>query len=64
VSWGDFLASIVDVNPLGEMRIHGTVSWSDFSYIKQVPMLEQGYDTQAGTRPEPKPLEHGAGGNP
>ncbi|MCP4701094.1 MAG: hypothetical protein GY862_30210 [Gammaproteobacteria bacterium] len=38
--WGDFLQSIIDVKALGEMRIHGTVSWSDFSVVKQIPMLQ------------------------
>ena len=38
-SWGAFLQSIVDVKPLGERRVFGTVSWSDFSLLKSAPML-------------------------
>ena len=41
LTWGMFLQSIVDVKPLGEMRIHGTVSWSDFAAVSEVPMLRQ-----------------------
>lgn len=41
MSWGDFLQSIVDVKALGEVRIHGSVSWSDFGVARQIPMLQE-----------------------
>ena len=41
ISWGDFLYTIVDVKGLGVRRIQGTVSWSDFSAVRQVPMLQR-----------------------
>ena len=39
VTWGDFLQSIVDVQRLGEIRTHGTVSWSDFEIARHLTML-------------------------
>ncbi|MCE9663910.1 hypothetical protein LY622_10685 [Halomonas sp. M5N1S17] len=39
LSWGHFMQSIVDVKPIGEMRVHGTVSWSDYTAINEIPML-------------------------
>ncbi len=41
VTWGDFLETIVDVKRLGEVRIHGTISWSDFNVVRQLPMLRE-----------------------
>ena len=40
VTWGEFLSPIVDVKPLGERGIHGTVSWSDFEIVNQMEMIQ------------------------
>lgn len=41
ISYGDFFYSIVDVKELGEVKIHGATSWSDFSLIKKIEMLRK-----------------------
>ncbi len=39
VSYGDFLYSLVDVKKMGEVKIHGVTSWSDFTLVNNVEML-------------------------
>lgn len=41
ISLGDFFYSIVDIKELGEVRIRGSVSWSDFSKVNKVGFLEE-----------------------
>jgi len=41
VSYGDFFYSVIDVKELGEMKIKGTVSWSDFSQLKKIEMFRR-----------------------
>ena len=41
LTWGDFMQSIIDVKTLGELRIGGTISWSDFSVVNSLPMLQK-----------------------
>lgn len=41
LTWGDFVQSMVDVKTLGELRVRGTVSWSDFSVVSRIPMLQK-----------------------
>jgi hypothetical protein len=41
ISYGDFFYSIVDVKVYGEVRIHGTTSWSDFSVLKGIDMFKE-----------------------
>ena len=39
-SWGLFLNWIVDVKPIGEQRIRGTFSWSDYDELYRKPLLK------------------------
>ena len=41
ISLGDFFYSIVDIKELGEVRIKGSISWSDFSKVNKVGFLEE-----------------------
>jgi hypothetical protein len=40
ISYGDFVYSFIDVKRLGEVRTQGVTSWSDFSVVNEIKMLD------------------------
>jgi hypothetical protein len=38
-SWGDLLRRFADHGSSGEIRVHGPITWSDFSLLNTIPMV-------------------------